>query len=206
MAYSFFPEAKTTDMTYHLNHYYTNKVQMSREETKKAVARAVPIIQDLLRYINQVDSRFSAQMTAVGSAWTNLKVDRPNEFDVNVPISMPRLPWTSGGRSVTKYYEVDPSDRTKVRTCSTPLPAPSRGYIRKSFDSGGGEITEPSLYTPLNERETAELTRWENSEMTFQKDLVPVLVRTRFKNLLKDAVRSLSLRGIFIIKLLIIKY
>ena len=179
-----------TIMNNHLNRYCATKVKLSREETRQSVARAVPKIQAILKEINNIDSRFSAQMAPVGSAWTNLKVDRPNEFDVNVPISIPKLPWVTGAHKVTKCYEIDPSDHTKVRKCSTPLKSPPTGYMRNSFDSVGGEVIEPSLASPLNPREEAELRRWETSEMTFEKDLIPVLVRTRFKILLKDVVRS----------------
>ena len=163
------------DYTADLNYFYTNEVQLRRAEIKKAVEITLPIIDEILKDINQRDPRFSRQRVCVGSYWAGLKVEKADEFDVSVPLNISdKFVWTE---SKDCYYKVDPNDSTKVVRSGVPLPPSPTGYSRTQYSS-------PS--DPL----------WKNAkDMIFDDYLIPMYVRNTFKKLLREAVRNLDLRG-----------
>ena len=163
------------DYTADLNHFYTNEVQLRRAEIKKAVDITLPIIDEILKDINQRDPRFSRQRECVGSYWQGLKVERADEFDVSVPLNISdKFVW---GERKQCYYDVDPNDSTKVIRSDVPLPPPPTGYVRPQYTS----TSDPM---------------WRNAtDMIFDDHLIPMYVKNTFKKLLIGAVRNLHLRG-----------
>ena len=112
------PSSHSTISNAVLNKYYTENVQMSREDTKKSVSIVMPIVNDILEKIHAKDKRFSAQPSCSGSYYQGLKVDRADEFDINMPI-LDIDPMYGWGPYMDFYFEI--KDGSIVRT-GTPQP------------------------------------------------------------------------------------
>ena len=148
-----------------LNRYYADNVQMSRGNTKKSISIVMPVINDVLKKINRQDPRFSGQPLCTGSYYQGLKVDRADEFDINVPILGVDVDEMEWGDYPDLYFKVIDG---AIRRTDVPHPPPPTGYCNVDFDN-------PSF--PI----------WRDNDMRFDDVLVPFLVRKHFKELFKQA-------------------
>ena len=154
-----------------LNYYYENNVKMSRENTKESIAIVMPVINQVLKRINQQDKRFSGQPACTGSYYQGLKVNRADEFDINIPIQgVDDMAW---GQREKMHFEVFNS---KIRSTNVPYPPPSLGYCSVRFSN-------PSL--PI----------WMDKVMRYDDMLVPFLVRQNFKELFQRARAQTDVEG-----------
>ena len=116
-----------------LNRFYEDKVKMTREETKRNVDIAMPLVNDILTYVHQRDERFKIQPLHVGSYYSHLKVSRADEFDYSVALDTPSFVWTS----VTPAYYGFDENKQSVVSKSVSLPSPPVG---KCFTQVSGLI------------------------------------------------------------------
>ncbi|XP_013403868.1 protein mab-21-like 3 [Lingula anatina] len=169
-----------------LETYFRNHVQMKCDETKKSVGIVMPVIDKILREIKKKDSRFTVQPVYAGSHWQNLKVERADEFDVSVILSLPETssrcsdPLRCFGfdRDVDDPLKSIPYDLQIIRGPRS-LPSPPPGYC----------------CWKLQENESPPMPSWSNlTNMTFDGYLVPFLVKKQFHGLLNEAIRDLNLQ------------
>ena len=169
-----------SDYTADLNHYFKNEVRLRKENIQKSLKITIRIVNRILEYINELDPRFSHERVGVGSYWQGLKVEKPDEFDISVPLNFPDgHEWVE---DTGAYFNIDPCDNNKLINTYFPLPAPSLGYTRFLTPNLGPEWTE----------------------FTFKGYFIPKLVRNKFTELLREAVWKLNKTGIIIIILFII--
>ena len=165
------------DFTADLNHYFENEVRLRKTNIEKSLEITFPIVNTILEYINQRDPRFSHKRVGVGSYWQGLKlvkVEKPDEFDISVPLNCP-----SGHELVEDttdaYFQIDPWDDTQLINTATPLPPPPPGYIRcLAYQLG----LDPE---------------W--MDFVFDDYFIPMFVRNKFKELLREAVWTLDETG-----------
>lgn len=167
-----------------INNYYHEKVEMCRREVKKTIEIVNPIVEKLITAIHERDPRFQRCTINTGSYYQGLKVSRADEFDFSVPLYVPeRFVWSS---YTPRYYgfnrQVDDPSRTlpddvRVIRSGTPLPRPPTG---SNF-----VIYSNPRNPPWNTNK---------KDMCMDDDIIPFLVKKRFKDLLVDAIRDLDLR------------
>ncbi|XP_060068440.1 protein mab-21-like 3 [Ylistrum balloti] len=162
-----------------LNQYYEKNVKMRRDETERNTKVVLPLVEDILRYVNQRDKRFMIQTVKVGSYHTHLKVKRADEFDFSVVVDVGQLHWKSDTQP--RYYGFD-SNNNKVESKGAALPSPPVGQyftvipsLRDQWDREG-----------LNDG---------GASITFQNDIVPIKVKRRFKSLVAEAVNQPKIRS-----------
>ena len=156
-----------------LNHFYEDKVKMSRKETKRNVDIVIPLVDDILTYVHEKDERFKAQPLHVGSYYSHLKVSRADEFDCSVVLDIPSLVW---GSSTPACYGFD-ENKQSVVSKSIPLPSPpvGKGFIQVN------EIIPKWDQKGLNEGQSC---------LTVGNHLIPIKVKRRFKQLVSEAVNQ----------------
>lgn len=169
---------------YDLCCYYHDNVEIRNTARQASIDTVMPKVTSILQYVHEQDPRFSDEPLEQGSYWQGLKVDRPDEFDLAVPLcEVDELQWCA---SKLRYYDFNRDTKDKLTTIpedlevvymDVPLPEPSEGFYCITLESPESDI-------------------WANSDdMFFDDDLIPFLVRKRFKKLLIEAVRKLKLRS-----------
>lgn len=167
--------------------YYHERVKMAREDTKRTVDVVIPVIRELLRRINDLDPRFSAQLKPHGSYFQNLKVEKADEFDIGVELV--DLGIVTCDQESTRNYNLnspctDDSVRPDVHMVDTrnPLPKPEVG---EAFV----QSTLPSKKTWKKDGENGNFPGdFETWDLHYDGDLIPFLVRRRLKVLLDHVV------------------
>ena len=174
-----------------LNRYADEKLKMSKQETKKAVDAVVPIVQNIVREIHKLDSRFKDQPYHVGSYYQGLKVDRADEFDMNIPLTgFGEFLWSDLQTLPTRHYGFndcavtdDPCrtfpENRQVVACSSELAAPPDGYH----------------FVSLRRRGLVKTESLKDSDLLIEGDIIPYLVKKKLKDLLSKALTTLDLRG-----------
>ncbi|XP_033733572.1 protein mab-21-like 3 [Pecten maximus] len=162
-----------------LNCYCDEKVLMKRNETKRNVKEVLPLVNEILRYVNARDKRFLIQPLRMGSYDTHLKVEKADEFDYNVIVDVGKLIW---GPGKTRYYGFNDTRDQVVGKNGYALPSPPVGQyfieigsIKKKWEADGLEDGV--------------------SSMTFDNDIVPIKVKRRFKSLVGEAVNQPKFRN-----------
>jgi hypothetical protein len=171
-----------------LNYYFNNKVQIKREETKRAKALVLPLVTKILKYVNEKDPRFGAVPLGVGSTYQGLKTKSADEFDFNV-ILQGTGQWSCGPTQKRYYNFVENIDLDSLETIPKativskpdPLPDPPVGYC---FVEIGNKANMQNYWQT-------------NDNLEFKQDLIPILVKGRLKDLIQDAIRNLGLRGMW---------
>lgn len=74
------------DFSSNLEYYYQHKVQVTEEEKADVEFIVKEVIIKLVQYISEEDKRFSNNFRVVGSCAQGLKVGRPDEVDINIPL------------------------------------------------------------------------------------------------------------------------
>ncbi|OWF38395.1 Protein mab-21-like 3 [Mizuhopecten yessoensis] len=163
-----------------LNRYCDKKVLMKGDETKRSVAKVLPLVDEILRYVNSRDRRFLIQPLKVGSYNTHLKVKKADEFDYNVIVDVGKLVWAPGK---TRYYGFNNTGDKVVEKKGYALPDPpvgqsftKIGYLKKQWEADG-----------LNDGVAS---------MTFDDDIVPIKVKRWFKSLVGEAVNQPKFRNL----------
>jgi len=160
-----------------LNRYTDTKVKLRREETREAIHRVLDILEPILKYVNEQDSRFSHEIQRAGSYACGLKVSKPDEFDFLVSVkSLPNFVWVNDSRQ--RFYIFN----TTGQICRTtvPLPSPPNGYHFVSFK---------------NDRHDVKQIWREDTKMKVDDDLIPFQVKSYLKGLVTQAIRVCDLRG-----------
>ncbi|XP_033735598.1 protein mab-21-like 3 [Pecten maximus] len=161
-----------------LNHFYENDVKMRRDETKRVTKEVLPLVDELLRYVNQRDSRFLIKTEKVGSYHTHLKVKRPDEFDFSVVVDVGKLYWSN---SYPRNYGFD-EFKKNIESKAIALPNPPTGQCFTKIGS-------------LVARWDSEGLNDGGASMTFNNDIVPIKVKRRFKALVAEAVNQPKMRN-----------
>ncbi|XP_033735596.1 protein mab-21-like 3 [Pecten maximus] len=162
-----------------LNHFYENNVKMRRDETKRVTKEVLPLVDELLRYVNQRDSRFLIPTVKVGSYHTHLKVERPDEFDFSVIVDVGKLYWSN--KFCPRNYDFDKSKKN-IESTAIALPNPPAGQCFIEYGS-------------LVARWDSERLNDGGASMTFNNDIVPIKVKRRFKALIAEAVNQPKMRN-----------
>ena len=172
----------------YLNDFFENEVKLNRKKTSEAKRTVMSKVNQLLQFINKEDLRFGDRAMKVGSSFQGLKTKTADEFDFNIVLiglgQFHNVPLKK------RYYGFSESvDEDALKTTPTdidvvskrlPLPDPPEGYAIVSFDNDSDDVT------PI----------WQNSsDLIFDGDIIPYLVRKRLKELLLKAIRDLDLRG-----------
>ena len=171
-----------------LNKFFTEKVQMKREVTQKAIAKVEPILNQLLCEMNRMDQRIPKKLDGdarVGSYYAGLKIKQADEFDFSVPIQGPygKGMWTSDeprlfqfNRDIDDKFDTLP-DNVQVTRSNSPLPPPETGFMAV--------------------RHQTVAQHWRQMggiSLTFQDYIIPYMVKLWFKVILKKAIDKLGLK------------
>jgi len=187
-----------------LNKYFIDEVQLSKNEKKAAYKIAMPIIEQLAKYVNRADPRFGADAVKVGSSFQGLKVSEPNEYDVNIPLqAIEKYGWGNYTPSDTRYYSINKPQRHTAPVNGPPLPKyydlqPKIGgsFIKADeitiYQTSQGQPVPEGLlnFAPMLSKDPM----WLNSDdLTFEGDIIPILLKKHFKRLLKQGISELGL-------------
>ena len=164
-----------------LKQYFTNHVQLKREETTDIVGKVIPEVHKILEEIHRLDNRFRKNPVYTGSTYQGLKVRRADEYDFSIVLEgIGDVEWDLGDERPRYYSFVDPSKNEKynldedweIVKSSKALPKPATGYrfIR---------LGENSQY----------------SDLMCDGDLIPHLVKSHFKKIFLQAVENLQLES-----------
>ncbi|XP_064608085.1 protein mab-21-like 3 [Liolophura sinensis] len=171
------------DLNRLLNVYFEKAVKIRSDENDQVIQVVHETVDNILKAVNKADPRFARPNEAkyVGSYYQGLKVKRPDEFDITVPMTqIPNPVWTSHrrryygfNRTVPESQTTVPNDLTVVRK-DFPLPLPPPGQMFLSL---------------RNDHRTSR----QHKDLMFDDDLIPFLVRRMFKRLVTDAIKDLGL-------------
>ena len=112
-----------------LNSYYRENVQLDPEESKRATAEVMGKMGKLIPLLNKEDNRFSWEAVLVGSTSQGLKVNRADEWDLNLKVKLEgNFGWiwkTTNGINVVQPYE-----------SSSSRPFPDKRYAKVRLYNG----------------------------------------------------------------------
>lgn len=190
------------DLKTQFESYFGNEVQLRRDDKKKAYAQAMPIIQALVNNINKKDPRFRSEFIKVGSSFQGLKTGEPNEYDVNIPL-MKLGPYYWLYKDV--YYDCTPSDRPNVKLLPELNNSSYNSYYFNEFqpEPQFKKVNNKTLYKtsecqpipPPGYIFVSSPVSSKYDSLSFDGDLIPLMVKTRLKTLIRDGVKELNLMG-----------
>lgn len=160
-----------------LNKYFANQVQISNSDRDLVDDYIEDAIGTILEYCNERDERISSKPIKVGSSYSRLKVNRPDEFDLLIPFDITDQEWTGGpeprctfrlkhrikGEVIMEDTKNLPDGLETYKLCNTNkrLPSPDTGYYSLQDD---------------------------DTEFSFQGVIVPFVVKLHFRTVLHNAL------------------
>jgi len=158
-----------------LDVYFEKNVNIDGEERKHVLDTVMPIIDSIVDEVaGWSDGIFSKSLVRVGSHYQGLKTGKANEFDLNVPLCLDNVQWGNFDCSITYgFHEIDDDEKAK-KTSRQDLT-----IVQKN------RRLEPSTGCGLMRLDDVTAAKYQR--MVFGSDLVPYLVKQRFKQLLKPA-------------------
>ncbi|CAG2185163.1 unnamed protein product [Mytilus edulis] len=163
-----------------LNRFYGDHVQMNKVETARNIKQVMRIVRKILDHVHKKDRRFKRKPLRVGSYYTHLKVSKADEFDFSVVLDVPPLDWCNDDSSY--IYEFNKKDQL-VKKVSTAADLP----IEKGLISLPDNIIQQWNRDGINDDEAC---------LTFDDDIIPIMVKKRFKALVSEAVNELDIENV----------
>lgn len=194
-----------------LKRYLAEHVPVNREKRDLVSNEVIPYVKDLLTEINAQDDRFAKEIVRSGSSTQGLSVKTKGDYDFSVVFKLdPReaadspsklLNWSDQHTPMQYGFEDSQENETsslrkdlKIVRKETSLPNPGFGYSQirlhwpqSDFDDSDFEDDSDSNNSSFDD------SNFESLE--FDGDLIPHLVKFRFKSLLQNALEKLGLKG-----------
>ena len=167
-----------------LKQYFSNHVQLKREETTDIVGKVIPEVHKILEKIHQLDNRFRKNPFCAGSTYQGLKVRRADEYDFSVVLEgIGDVEWDLGDERPRYYSFVNPS-KNETYNLDEDL------EIVKRLESSEALSKPDTGYRFIRLGENSQY-----KDLMCDGDLIPHLVKSHFKKIFLQAVENLQLES-----------
>ncbi|XP_071177925.1 protein mab-21-like 3 [Mytilus edulis] len=163
-----------------LNKFYGDHVQMNKVETARNIKEVMRIVRKILDHVHKKDRRFKRKPLRVGSYYTHLKVSKADEFDYSVVLDVPPLDWCNDDSSY--IYEINEQDQLVRKSVAEANPPIGQGLI--------------SLSDNIIQKWNRDGINDDKACLTFDDDIIPIMVKKRFKALVTEAVNKLDIENV----------
>jgi len=202
-----------------LDRYFKDVVAPGKAETRRVISALKPDLDALFNYIKDKDERLCGKVVNIGSYYQGLKVRHSDEFDYSVCLNISSIPNLIFSEDLTAWYgftepkENPGYDWHEAHTVPQEMPSGNLSFLHRSLHKDlnierktrplvspgkGYHIVRfpPPRLSPL----PPPLPHWKSefvdflhpawADLFFRDDLVPYLVKMKFKDVLLGAVRS----------------
>ena len=159
--------------------YFEENVQISSDERKRTLKVVSKIVERIAGNISDADERFSKSLIHVGSHYQGLKTGTTDEFDMNVQlVGIDNVKWVNRDPSITYGFKEIEDDKKANETNRQGL-----SIVEKH------RMMIPS--TSCTSLKLGDVTAARFEGMTYNGDLVPYLVKQRYKQLITDTCKTM---------------
>lgn len=204
-----------SDLNPILKRYVAEHVPVNRKKRDLVINEVIPNVEALLTEINAQDERFAKGIVRSGSSTQGLGVKTKGDYDFSVVFKLDPsesaenpstlLTWSNLETPMRYGFEDSEENETsslrknlKIVDKEASLQHPGCGYTKIRLHWLHPDFGDSGFYNSEigdSDFDDSDIDDSNLDSFQFDGDLIPHLVKSRFKSLLQDALKKLQLKG-----------